>query len=247
MKKGFTLGSGFEFYEDFYLLVGISSFVETLNTVSTASPNIKKQDGSYFDTFFDYTVSYDKRNQNFKPTDGYTSKFTQKFPLINKSNTLSNTYELRFYDEWFGANLASYGFFGSMTNSLTNKDVKLSNRLFLPENKLRGFESGKIGPKDGGDFVGGNYALSFNANTTLPQILPSLENTNFSLFFDAANLWGVDYTGSIGDGSKIRSSFGLAIDVYTPIGPLNFSFSEPITKGKNDITETFRFNLGTTF
>ena len=36
-------------------------------------------------------------------------------------------------------------------------------------------------------------------------------------------------------------------DFFTPIGPLNFSLSEPITKGKNDITESFRFNLGTTF
>jgi len=39
----------------------------------------------------------------------------------------------------------------------------------------------------------------------------------------------------------------LAVDFFTPIGPLNFSLSEPITKGKNDITESFRFNLGTTF
>ena len=83
--------------------------------------------------------------------------------------------------------------------------------------------------------------------TTLPQVLPDLENTNFSIFFDAANIWGVDYDGSIDDDSKVRSSIGLAVDFFTPIGPLSFSLSEPITKGKNDITESFRFNLGTTF
>ena len=49
------------------------------------------------------------------------------------------------------------------------------------------------------------------------------------------------------DESKIRSSIGIALDYLTPIGPLSFSLSEPITKGKNDITESFRFNLGTTF
>ena len=88
---------------------------------------------------------------------------------------------------------------------------------------------------------------SFNAATTLPQILPSFQNTNISLFFDAANIWGVDYNSGINDDRKIRSSIGLAIDFFTPIGPLNFSLSEPITKGKNDITESFRFNLGTSF
>ena len=51
----------------------------------------------------------------------------------------------------------------------------------------------------------------------------------------------------LSDDSKIRSAVGLAVDFFTPIGPLNFSLTEPITKGKNDITESFRFNLGTTF
>ena len=77
--------------------------------------------------------------------------------------------------------------------------------------------------------------------------MPNSQNTNFSIFLDAANIWGVDYSSSLGDENKIRSSIGIALDFFTPIGPLNFSFTEPITKGKNDITESFRFNLGTTF
>ena len=64
---------------------------------------------------------------------------------------------------------------------------------------------------------------------------------------DAANIWGVDYSSSIDDGSEVRSSIGLAIDYLSPIGPLNFSLTETISKGKNDITESFRFSLGTTF
>ena len=117
----------------------------------------------------------------------------------------------------------------------------------MPETKLRGFESGKVGPKDGADFIGGNYVSSLNLATTLPQILPSLQNTDFSIFFDAANIWGIDYNSTLADDSKIRSSIGIAVNFFTPVGPLNFSLSEPISKGKNDITESFRFNLGTTF
>ena len=132
-------------------------------------------------------------------------------------------------------------------NSLNDKDVKLSERLYLPSSKLRGFESGKIGPKDGEDYVGGNYAASINIATTLPQALPNLQNTDLSIFFDAGNIWGVDYNSTLADENKIRSSVGIAIDLFTPIGPLNFSLSETITKSKNDITESFRFNLGTTF
>ena len=118
----------------------------------------------------------------------------------------------------------------------------------MPSSKLRGFESGKVGPKDGTAYIGGNYAASINIATSLSQILPNSQNTNFSIFFDAANVWGIDYSSSLSsDESKIRSSVGIAVDFFTPIGPLNFSLSEAITKGKNDITESFRFNLGTTF
>jgi outer membrane protein insertion porin family len=60
-------------------------------------------------------------------------------------------------------------------------------------------------------------------------------------------VWGVDYDSSVDENSLIRSATGLAVDIFTPIGPLNFSFSKPITKKSSDTTETFRFNLGTTF
>ena len=246
-KTGFSVGSGFEFYENLYWNTGFSSYIEKLETDSTASASIKKQEGSYFDTFFNQTLSYDKRNQKFKTSDGYISRFTQNIPLISESYTLTNAYDYKIYNQWLDENVFSFGFFAKTTNSLKGKDVKLSDRLFLPSGKLRGFESGKVGPKDGADYVGGNYAASINLATTLPQIMPNFQNTNFSIFFDAANIWGIDYNSSLSDNSKIRSSVGIAVDFFTPIGQLNFSLSEPISKGSNDITESFRFNIGTTF
>ena len=62
-----------------------------------------------------------------------------------------------------------------------------------------------------------------------------------------ANVWGVDYDSSLDDSNKIRSSTGIAVDWFTPVGPLNFSLSQPISKASTDKTESFRFNLGTTF
>ena len=246
-KTGFSVGSSFEFYDDLYWNTGISSYVEKLDTDSTASASMKKQEGSYFDTFFNHTFSYDKRNQRYKTSDGYISRFTQNIPLISESYTLTNSYDYKIYNEWLDENVFSIGFFGKTSNSLSGKNIKLSDRLFLPSSKLRGFESGKVGPKDGADYIGGNYAASINIATSLSQILPNSQNTNFSIFFDAGNVWGIDYSSSLSDESKIRSSVGIAVDFFTPVGPLNFSLSEPITKGKNDITESFRFNLGTTF
>ena len=246
-KTGFSFGSGFEFYDDLYWNTGISSYIDKLETNSSASTTMKKQEGSYFDSFFNQTFSYDKRNQRYKTTDGFISRFSQNIPIISDTYTLTNSYDYKTYNQWLGENILSLGFYLKSTNSLNGEDVKLSDRLYLPSSKLRGFESGKVGPKDGASFIGGNYLSSMNIATTLPQVLPSLQNTNFSLFFDAANIWGIDYSSTLSDESKIRSSIGIGVDFYTPIGPLNFSLSEPITKGNNDTVEVFRFNLGTTF
>ena len=87
---------------------------------------------------------------------------------------------------------------------------------------------------------------AINFTTTLPQILENSQNTDFIIFMDAANLWGVDYNSSLDD-NEIRSSIGVGLDWYSPVGPMNFSLAQPINKSSNDVTETFRFNLGTTF
>jgi len=112
---------------------------------------------------------------------------------------------------------------------------------------LRGFEAGRIGPRDGGDYIGGNFSYALNFSASIPQLFEQSQNVDFLFFIDTANVWGVDYDNSLDDSGSIRSSTGLALDWFSPIGPFNFSLAYPITKEKSDKTETFRFNLGTTF
>ena len=61
-----------------------------------------------------------------------------------------------------------------------------------------------------------------------------------------ANVWEVDYNSSL-DSSKIRSSTGIAANWMSPIGPLSFVISQNLSKADSDVTESFNFNLGTTF
>ena len=139
-------------------------------------------------------------------------------------------------------------FFNIVEHVTTNdNNIKLSERITIPSSSLRGFEQGKVGPKDGDDFIGGNYMTAINLTSTLPQILENSQSTDFIIFLDMANVWGVDYDSSLGDSSKIRSSIGIGVDYFTPIGPLNFSLSQVLSKADSDKTESFRFNLGTTF
>jgi len=246
-KQGIELGTRFEYLKDFNLGLSTSSFYEKIETDSSASATQQSQEGDYWDTFVKINFDYDKRNQKFKTTDGFRSSYYLDLPIISKTNTLSNTYNYKIFSELYENNVSTVSLFLQSANSITGDDIKLSERLSIPGSKLKGFQTGKVSPKDGDDFIGGNYISALNVASTLPNILPNSQNIDFSIFFDAANVWGVDYSSSIDDASKIRSSVGVAVDWFTPIGPLTFSLTEALSKHSTDVTESFRFNIGTTF
>ena len=246
-KTGFGFGTSFEYQDDVIIGLGQDSFYEEIETNSSASTKQKKQEGNYFDTFVKLSLDYDKRNQKFKTSDGFRSSYFVDIPVISDNNSLINTYVFSHFSELYEDNITKISFYGKSANSITNDDVKLSERVYLPASRLRGFQSGKVGPKDGNDFIGGNYATSVNISSTLPQILPNAQNLDVSMFLDAGNVWGVDYDSSLNDTNKIRSSVGFGIDWFTLIGPLTISLTHPISKADTDKTESFKFNLGTTF
>ena len=242
-----ALGTGYEQYQNIYFTPSISISSESLTTTADASANYKKQEGSYFDAIFSYGLTYDKRNSPYQPTSGFRSTWRQKIPLYADGSPLLNGYDITGYKELMDDMVFSLGFYGRTVTSIEGDDVRVSKRLFLPKNRLRGFEPGKVGPKDGADYVGGNYTVAINASSTVPYILQTMENIDLKVFIDTANVWGVDYSNTVGESSKIRSAFGTAIEILTPIGPLSFSLAQPITKAGSDKEETFRFQLGTTF
>ena len=246
-KTGFTIGTGFEYYNDLNLNLGFNAFYEKVEADSKASARQKKQAGSYFDTFLNLKFNYDKRDQKFQPSDGFLSNYSIDLPILSDSSTLINRYDFSNYFQYFNKNVLKTSFFFQSSNSLTGDNVKLSERNYIPSKKLRGFEYGKIGPKDGKDYIGGNFVSSLNVSSTVPQILENIQSTDFTIFLDVANMWGVDYDSSLDDADEIRSSIGVGLDWFSPIGPVNFSLAQPISKGDSDKTETFRFNLGTTF
>ena len=246
-KTGFELGTKFEYLEDFRLGLSSSTFVEKIETDSTASARQKSQEGNYFDTFIRFDFDLDKRNQKFKPTDGYRSNYNVNVPVVSDTSTFTNTYNYKVYSELYEDNISSFSLLLKSATSITGEDVKLTERLSIPSNRLRGFERGKIGPKDGADYIGGNYLSAINFQSNVPGLFNNLQSLDAVIFLDAANVWGVDYDSSLNDGSEIRSSIGIGLDWLTAIGPLNFSLTEVISKSDSDVEETFRFNLGTTF
>ena len=245
-KTGFSVGTNFEYLNDFYLGLNSSNFYETIETNSTASAQQQSQEGNYWDSFIKFDINYDKRNQKFQTSSGFRSFYSLNLPVISDTNTIMNYYNYSKYFSFYEKNFSSISMYLQSANSLDNNDIKLSERITIPSSRLRGFEYGRVGPKDGDDFVGGNYAYSLNFSSNLPKIFEDAQNLDLLFFADMADIWGVDYNSSI-KGGGIRSSVGIALDWMSPAGPMNFSLAYPISKQTGDKTESFRFNLGTTF
>ena len=246
-KTGFTFGTGFEQFQNVYFTPRLSNFYEDISTKSTASANLKKQSGSYYESKFSYGLDYDMRNQRFQTNDGFRSKFNQTIPLISEEYSFGNIYDFKTWYKLPNNMVTSLNVYGRTVNSLTGDDVKITNRFWLPRNKLKGFKTRNIGPVDDNDYVGGNYGAAINFDTTLPMFFSNVQNVDLRYFFDTANLWGVDYSSAVDQSNTIRASTGIVVDWFTPIGPLNFSLAQDISKADDDKTETFQFNLGTTF
>ena len=244
---GFGINTSFEQYKNTYLNLGVSASYDDLQTLSSASTALKKQSGEFTELAGSYGFSYDTRDRTFMPTDGAITSFQQSFPFFADKRSISNTLSSSIYKTITEDIIGASKFYFSAINGLNDDDVRISKRTFLSSKRLRGFEKGKIGPRDGKDHVGGNFASAINFEANLPNILPEDTNTDVSVFLDFGNVWGVDYDSTIDDSNKLRSSTGLALNWSSPLGPMTFILSQNLSKANTDETESFNFNLGTTF
>ena len=244
-RTGLKLGTGFEQYEDFFVNLDISNYYERLETSDAASAIKKKQEGDYFENLISYAITVNKLDQNFQPTDGYLTKFSQVLPIYSDDKTIENSFTASKYHSLNDGLILSAKLYLKSVNSF-DENVRVSKRVYIPAYRLRGFESGGIGPKDGSQYIGGNYGSAINLSTTLPNLLNGYENIDFNLFIDTANLWHVDYDSTL-DSDKLRSSTGISVNWFTPLGPLSFSYAIPLSEAKTDKTESFRFQIGTSF
>ena len=248
-RIGEKLGLKYEIFNDIYLRPYATIQFDKLETNSNASSLLRSRDGNFTTTLLGYNLSADYRNSKNLPTSGSLSFFDQSFAtLISDIPTIQTSVGSTFYQE-----LINEKFIGSaklkLSNAiaLDNKDVKLSDRIFASSSDLRGFESRGVGPIDSGSHVGGNYLAVLNLKSTFPNPIPDSLRPKSYLFYDIGNVWGVDYSDIISNSYKLRSSTGIALDVATPIGPLSFTYSIPLSKASTDKEQRFLFNIGSSF
>jgi outer membrane protein insertion porin family len=248
-RAGTRFATKYELYEDIFFRPNLGVQFDKLEVTATASSLLRSRQGDFITTSFGYNFLYDKRDSKFSPTSGSIIYFDQNIAtFLSDIPTVQTGVGATFYKELF-----SEKFIGSAKARLANvvafndKDVKLSDRIFSSTSDLRGFEQRGVGPVDSGDHIGGNNLATLSLKSTFPNLIPeNLRATTF-LFLDMGNVWGADYSSSISDSSKLRTSTGIALDLMSPIGPLSFTYSIPLSKASTDKEQNFLFNIGSSF
>ena len=241
------IGTQFEQYKNIYLSPGVSLSYDDLQVDGSASEALKKQKGSFTDLSLKYQIALDNRDRVFQPTAGHYTTFAQKFPVYADSPYLANSFTYNKYKTFTENYMGAVKFFATSIDGLGDDNVRLNNRVNLSSNRLRGFKAGAIGPRDGKDYVGGNYAAATNFELNLPNLLPEATKTDIGFFLDLGNVWHVDYSNTVGDSNKLRSTAGINTSWSSPVGPMSFIISQNLSKATSDATESFNFRLGSTF
>ncbi len=248
-RAGTRFATKYEVYEDIFFRPNLGVQFDKLEITGSASSLLKSRQGDFLTTSLGYNFLYDQRDSKFNPTSGSIIYFDQNIAtFFSDIPTVQTGVGVTFYKELF-----SDKFIGSAKAKLANvtafddKDVKLSDRIFASSSDLRGFEQRGVGPVDSGDHIGGNNLATLSLKSTFPNPIPeNLRATTF-LFFDMGNVWGADYSSLISDSSKLRTSTGIALDLVSPIGPLSFTYSIPLSKASTDKEQNFLFNIGSSF
>ncbi len=116
---------------------------------------------------------------------------------------------------------------------------------------VRGYEAGTIGPKDVfGDALGGNERYIANVELLFP--VPGLrgdKSTRMGVFFDAGAVRNNTSDGTVvlDNDQSFRFSAGLSAFWISPFGPLKFAFAKALNPSDQDKTQSFQFQVGSTF
>ena len=215
-----------------------------------ASIFIQEEEGSALTALIGQTLTYDVRDTQFLPSDGYLIRFDQSVADFGADtrylrNELLASYYYPFFPDWVMNIAARGGYIHGL-----GEDVRLFDRFFLGGATLRGFKFAGVGPRDTstGDALGGNLLYTGSAELRFPLGLPEELRIFGRTFVDAGTLYDSDASGpTVEDSDEIRMAAGIGLSWLSPLGPISIDWAEPFIKNTEDETENFRINFGTRF
>jgi outer membrane protein insertion porin family len=230
------------------------SFLDDPSTVAVEPNGILKleelQNGR-FASGFGYSFSFDTRRTGLNPTAGVLLSFSQELAgLVGDENYLRTTGRAVAQRTVFREDITlratleggSLNYFNGQKSTVVER---FSNQI------MRGFEIGGMGPRQGREFLGGDYFAALKFEAEFPLGLPDEYGITGGVFYDIGSIWGLNRTNSAAPlsstGFHDRHAAGVSLFWTSPFGPIRMNFSKAIKKQPGDIVQNFEFTVKTDF
>ncbi len=231
--------------------------------------------GATWTSMIGYTLDYNTLDNNKNPTGGLLVDFKQDFAGVGGDvQYLKTAFDTKYYTPLLADIIGLIHAQAGVLNSMGDGGLRMLDHFQMGPNLVRGFASNGIGPRDityaalgaTGDALGGTKYWGASAELQMPfWFLPKEVGLKGAVYADAGSLWGYQgptswtATGEVNspscphcglqydDSKVVRTSVGVGLVWQSPFGPLRFDYAVPLTKGKYDVVQQFKFGGGTSF
>jgi outer membrane protein insertion porin family len=235
--------------------------------------------GNYNISSIGYSLAFDNTNNRVRPSSGQRFVFGQDIAGVGFGEKyIRNRVNFDKYWRLFGSGfILNAGAEGGYILGWGGDNVRLTDRFFLGEPQLRGFDIRGVGPRsiqraigtDGQPVgpreqgldtsLGGNAYYTAKLEIELPLGSGARElGLRPSIFLETGALWDTGpqrpsvtandiLDESLGDTWKPRVSVGAGVNWNSPFGPFRIDLAKALKKYPGDDTQLFQFNVGTQF
>jgi len=238
-----------------------------------ADLNISAADEILFEDYQKSAITvglrYDTTDDFYVPRNGISASTSLEFAglggvLGGTADFIKNNNTLKAYkgvEEYIGFDLVlryktrfSHIFYDD-TAEESRSNLPTAERFYMGGvGTLRGYESYSLSPRDGlGRRIGGRTMFTNSFEASFP-LVPKAK-LRLAAFYDIGWLkgYGQEFGADPIDISSykeeeiLRSSYGLAIEWYSPMGPIQLIFAKALMVEEFDQTSTFEFTIGQRF
>lgn len=181
---------------------------------------------------------------------GYRIRLDQYFWNIGTDDPISDTrLETQMQFPLSSNTRLLFGFDAGSVSGTDGNATRAIDRFYPGADTFRGFAPRGIGPRDGGDALGGNtYA---KVSIEVQRDFGEIYQTPFraGIFIDSGASWDLDDTlgGSIDDSLHRRSSVGLSVVFDVGKTPVSLYVATPIEEQPGDEAQVFGLSISTRF
>ena len=260
LSDGITLGVGHRFSRHItgYLGYGYSKndyeFGEDFN-----SSYYSNTGSNYFEEYdksgVTISVKWDDTDDYYLPRKGYTlSQSFEKTGLSADANYFKSRTNFGKYiglEDYLGFD-AIFRYKARFNAVIDNGYIPLAEKFYMGGiGSIRGYESYSLSPTvtdpdatDGYRRIGGTQTFSNNIELSLP-LVPKAK-MRLVAFMD----WGVisdSYSNNLLTNNISRGGYGLGLEWFSPVGPIQLMFAAPLLEEEGDKTSSFEFTMGQRF